>query len=344
VLLDELRKIGCALIVFASAAMMLTAAGGRHVIGRIPIPGDTGWDYLMADSQGRRLYVSHDTEVVVIDLDTRKIVGKVPGSKVHGVAVVPEVGRGFVSCSDPGSVVIFDLKTFAVTGKVRVGDDPNAIFYDPSTKRVYTIDRGSKRVSAIDPKTGQVTGSVEGLGGRTEHAVADETGQIYLNMQSLGTMLRIDARALKVTATWNLAPCEQPSSMEMDRKLRRIFVGCRNGLMAVVDADNGRVVTTQPIGKGVDASEFDLARGIVYFSTGADGALWVFRQDSPEKYTLVETVKTAAGSRTMAVDQKTGKAYLSAAEFGPRPETAPGAPPRRAPMIPGSFSVLIVGE
>lgn len=322
----------------------LAAADERRVIGNIPVPGDYGWDYVTADSQGRRLYVSHDKEIVVIDLDTQKIIGKVPGSNVHGVAVVPEVGKGFVSCSDPGSVVIFDLKTLAVTGKVRVGDDPNAIFYDPSTKRVYTIDRGSKRVSAIDPKTGLVTGTVEGLGGRTEHAVADEAGQIYLNMQSLGTMLRIDAKALKVTATWNLAPCEQPSSMEMDRKSRRIFVGCRNGLMAVVDGDNGRVVTTQPIGKGVDASEFDKARGLVYFSTGTDGALWVFHQDSPEKYTLVETVKTASGARTMAVDQKTGKAYISAAEFGPRPDSAPGAAPRRAPMVPGSFSVLIVGE
>ncbi len=340
----HVSKLGRWIALMAAASALVFAAGGRRVIKKIPIPGDYGWDYLTADSNGRRLYVSHDSEIVVIDLDSEATVGKVPGSNVHGVAVVPEVGRGFISASDPGSVTIFDLKTLAVTGKVRVGDDPNAIFYDPYTKRVYSIDRGSQRVTAINPATGEVTGAVNGLGGRTEHAVADEAGHVYLNMQSLGTLLRIDAKELKVTHSWNLAPCEQPSSMDMDRTPRRVFIGCRNGLMAVVDADTGRIVTTQPIGKGVDAAEFDKVRGLVYFSTGTDGALWVFHQDSPERYTLVETVKTMPCGRTMAVDQKTGKVYLLAAEYGPRPEVAAGAPPRRAPMVPGSFSVLVVGE
>ena len=189
------------------AAAILTAAGGRHVIKKISIPGDYGWDYLTADTEGRRLYVSHDKEVVVINLDTEAIVGKVPGSDVHGIAVVHELGRGFISASDPGSVTIFDLKTLAVIGKVTVGGDPNAIFYDPYTKRVFTADRGSKRVSAIDPTTGKVVGTVEGLGGRTEHAAADEAGHVFLNMQDLGTLIRIDAQAMKVTDTWKLAPC-----------------------------------------------------------------------------------------------------------------------------------------
>jgi DNA-binding beta-propeller fold protein YncE len=326
------------------AATVLAATNGRHVIKKISIPGDYGWDYLTADTDGRRLYVSHDKEVVVIDLDSEAIVGEIPGSDVHGIAVVHELGRGFISATDPGSVTIFDLKTLAVIGKVTVGGDPNAIFYDPYTKRIYSIDRGSKRVSAIDPATGKVVGAVEGLGGRTEHAVADEAGHIFLNMQDLGTLLKIDAKAMKVTDTWKMAPCEQPSSMDMDRKTHRIFIGCRSGVMAVVDADTGRIVTMQTIGRGVDAVEYDAVRGLIYFSTGADGAMWVFHQDSPEKYTLVETVKTQAGARTMAVDRKTGKAYLSAAEFGPRPEAAPGKPQPRAPMIPGTFTVLVVGE
>jgi DNA-binding beta-propeller fold protein YncE len=300
---------------------VLAAAGERHVIKKIAVPGDYGWDYLTADSEGRQLYVSHDREVVVIDLDSEAIIGSVPGTRIHGIAIDRELGRGFISASDPGSVTVFDLKTLAVINKVRVGDDPNAIFYDPFTKRVFTIDRGSKRVSAIDPKSGKVVGSVEGLGGR------------------------IDARALKVTDTWKVAPCEQPSSMDMDRTTHRIFIGCRSGVMTVVDAATGRLVTTQPIGKGVDASEFDPGRGLVYFSTGADGAMWVFHQDTPEKYTLVETVKTQPGSRTMAVDRKTGKAYLSVAEFGPAPAPAPDGGRRgRAPMIPGTFSVLVVGQ
>jgi DNA-binding beta-propeller fold protein YncE len=332
------------LTVFVVAAAALAAASGRHLIKKIAIPGDYGWDYLTADSEGRRLYVSHDQEVVVLDLDSGAIVGKVPGSDVHGIAVVRELGRGFISATDPGSVIIFDLKTLAVIGKVKVGGDPNAIFYDSYTKRVFTADRGSKRVSAIDPKSGKVVGMVEGLGGKTEHAVADEAGHVFLNMQDLGTLLKIDAQTMKVTNTWKLPGCELPSSMDMDRKTHRIFIGCRSGVMAVVDASTGRIVTTQPIGKGVDATEYDSGRGLIYFSTGADGAMWVFHEDTPEKYTLVETVKTQAGARTMAVDRKTGRAYLSAAEFGPRSEAEPGKAPPRAPMIPGSFSVLVFGE
>ena len=200
------------LAVFTVLAATLGAAGGRHLIKKIPVPGDYGWDYLTADSEGRRLCLSHDKEVVVIDLDSGAIIGKVPGNDVHGIAVVRDWGRGFISATDPGSVTIFDLKTLAVISKVVVGEDPNAMFYDRKTKRVFTIDRGSKRVSAIDPNTGKLAGTVEGLGGRTEHAVSDDAGHVFLNMQSLGTLLRIDAQALRVTDTWKLAPCEQPSS------------------------------------------------------------------------------------------------------------------------------------
>ena len=245
---------------------------------------------------------------------------------------------------DPGSVTIFDLKTLAVIGKVSVGEDPNAIFYDRKTKRVFTIDRGSKRVSAIDPKTGRVVGTVEDLGGRTEHAVSDDAGHVFLNMQSLGTLLRIDAQGLKVTDTWKLAPCEQPSSMDIDRAHQRVFIGCRSGVMTVVDGTTGRIVTTQPIGRGVDAAEFDANRGLVYFSTGGDGAMWVFHEDSPDKFTLVETVKTQAGARTMALDRKTGRAFLSVGEFGPPQTPTTGGKQLRGAMVPGSFSVLVFGE
>jgi DNA-binding beta-propeller fold protein YncE len=330
-----------------TAVMMfvpLASAGQRHVIKKITIPGDYGWDYLTADTEGRRLYVSHDKEVVVVDLDSGKIIGKVPGSDVHGIAVVHDLNRGFISASDPGSAIVFDLKTLAVVGKITVGGDPNAIFYDPYTKHVFTIDRGSKRVSAIDPGTLKVVGTVEDLGGKTEHAVSDEAGHIFLNMQDLGTTLRIDAKAMKVTDTWKVAPCEQPSSMDMDRRTNRVFIGCRSGVMTVLDAETGRIVTTQPIGKGVDATEFDADRGLVYFSTGGDGALWVFHEDTPDKYSLVETVQTQAGARTMAVDRKTGNAYLSVAESGPRPAAEPGKPQPRPQMLPGTFSVLVVSK
>ena len=330
---------------FILAAMALAAGDGYKLLKTIPIPGDYGWDYLTADTEGRRLYVSHDKEVVVIDLDSGAIIGKVPGSDVHGIAVVKELGRGFISATDPGSVAIFDLKTLAVVGKVPVGEDPNAIFYDHKTKRVFTIDRGSKRVSAIDPATAKVVGTVEGLGGRTEHAVSDDAGHVFLNMQSLGTLLRIDAQALKVTDTWKLAPCEQPSSMDMDRNHQRVFIGCRSGVMTVVNSVTGKIVDMQPIGKGVDATEFDPSKGLIYFSTGAgDGAMSIFHEDTPDKYTLVETVKTQPGVRTMALDRKTGRVYLSAAKFGPAPTATKEVPRPRPPMVPGSFGVLVFGE
>ena len=324
----------------------LAAAGGRHVIRKIPVPGDYGWDYLTADSEGRRLYVSHDREVVVLDLDSLAIVGKIPGSDVHGIALVRELGRGFISASDPGSVTIFDLKTLAVIDKVPVGADPNAILFDRKTQRIFTIDRGSKQVTAIDPRTGKVTGKVENLGGRTEHAASDDAGHLFLNMQDRNTLLKIDTQALAVIATWPLAPaCEQPSSMDIDRAHERVFIGCRSGAMAVVDGNTGRILTTQPIGRGVDATEFDAGRGLIYFSTGAgDGALSVFHQESPDQYKLVESVTTQAGARTMALDRKTGRAYLSVAEFGPRPPAAPDGRQPRPPMAPGTFSVLVVGE
>ena len=327
-------------LILAAAACLL-AAEGRHVIRTIPVPGDYGWDYLTADTAGRRLYVSHDREVVLIDLDSGAIAGKIPEEKrgVHGIAVAPELDRGFISKTDPGNVTIFDLKTLAKIQEVRVGDDPNAILYDQQTVRVFTIDRGSKRVTAIDARSGKVVAASPDLVGKTEHAALDGKGHLFVNMQSLNTLLKLDTQTLKVLETWPTAPCEQPSSMDMDRAHNRVFIGCHNGMMAAVDGDSGRVVANQPIGMGVDAAEFDEQRGLVYFSTGGDGNLWVFREDTPDKYALVEKAKTQSGARTLAVDHKTGNVYLSAAKYA-----SPAAGQTRGQMIPGSFSVLVVGQ
>jgi DNA-binding beta-propeller fold protein YncE len=336
-----------ALVFAAMLASAAAATGTYHVIKRIPIPGDSGWDYITADAEGRRLYVPHGTEVVVIDLDSGVIVGKISGQKgVHGVAVAREFGHGFISATDPGSVTMFDLKSLAVLGKTRVGDDPNGIIYDPKTQRVFSADRGSKRLTAIDPQTGKIAGTIDDLGGRTEHLASDEAGHVFLNMQDIGKLHKLDAQGLKVMETWTLAPpCGQPSSMDMDRAHNRIFVGCRSGLLAVVDAVTGKIVATQPIGMGVDALEFDPQTGLIYVSTGGgDGALSIFHEESPDKYGLVENVKTLPGARTMALDQKTGRVYLPVADVGPRPEpTAANANPR-APMLPGTFSVLVIGQ
>jgi len=323
------------------------AASRYHVITRIPIPGDTGWDYIAAESEGRRLYVPHGTEVVVLDLDSAAIVGKIAGQNgVHGVAIAREFGHGFISATDPGSVTMFDLKTLSVLDKVRVGDDPNGIIYDPKTHRVFTADRGSKRVTAIDARTGKIAGTIDNLGGRTEHLASDEAGHVFLNMQDVSKLHKLDAQGLKVMETWQLAPpCGQPSSMDMDRTHNRVFIGCRSGLLAVVDGATGKIVATQPIGMGVDALEFDPKTGLIYVSTGgSDGALSIFREESPDEYPLVENVKTLPGARTMALDQKTGRVYLPVADLGSLPVATPENPQPRAPRISGTFSILVVGQ
>jgi DNA-binding beta-propeller fold protein YncE len=342
---------GISLITLASA---LFAAGGYHQMKRIPIPGDTRWDYITADTEARRLYVPHGTEVVVLNLDTGAIVGRITGPRdVHGVAVAPAFGHGFISASDPGSVTMFDLKTLAVLHKERVGDDPNGIIYDPKTQRVYSADRGSMRLTGIDARTGKTAGTIENLGGRTEHLAADEAGHVFLNMQDVGKLHMLDVRNFKVMQTWTLLPsCAQPSSMDMDRAAHRLFVGCRGGgpaaappVLAVVDAANGKIVVTVPIGPGVDALEFAPETKTIYVSTGGkDGALSVIREDGPDRYTLIENAKTLPGARTMALDHKTGMVYLPVADVGQAPPPPPGGRAGRAPMIPGTFSVLVMGR
>lgn len=332
-----------------TAALVLAAVGtlaakGLHLIKQIPVPGDYGWDYASADTEGRRLYVGHVKEVAVLDLDTGAVVGSVGGgTNMHGAAVARPFNRGFISQSnhESGSVVIFDLKTLARIGEVTVGKDPNLILFDGKTGRVFTADRGDSRVSAIDAKTGTLVGAVENLGGRTEHGASDEKGHLFLNLQDKGLLLRIDAQALKVLDTWSVAPCGQPSAMDMDKEHERVFIGCRSGVFAAVDGNTGRVITTMPIGPGVDALEFDPAKGLIYVSSGGEGgSLSVFHEDSPDRYSLVEKVTTEAGARTLAVDHKTGRVYLPVGQFAP----APGGAGGRGSMVPNSFHVLVFGE
>ena len=327
-------------VVLALAVFSLGATG-YHLLRKIPVRGDYGWDYASADTEGRRLYVGHDKEVVVIDLDTSAVVGSVGGgADMHGATVAREFGRGFISQSNPGSVVIFDLKTLARIAEVPVGKDPNLILFDHKTGRVFTADRGDQQVSAIDAKTGKVVGTIGPLDGRTEHAASDEKGHLFLNMQDKGLLKRIDTQALKVLDTWNVAPCGQPSAMDMDKEHERVFIGCRSGAFAAVDGNSGHVITTMPIGPGVDALEFDPAKGLIYVSSGGDGSLSIFHEDTPDTYSLVEKVSTQMNARTLAVDRKTGRVYLPVGEFSPAPAGARG----RGPMVPGSFQVLVFGQ
>ena len=291
------------------------AADSYQITKKIPIPGQGGWDYLTGDEGARRLYVSHGTQVEVLDVDSGAIVGKIeqtPG--VHGIAVAPELGRGFVSDGQASTVTIFDLKTLKTIGEVPTGKKPDAIIFDPATSRVFTFNGDSKSATVIDAAAGKVAGTVD-LGGGPEFAAADGTGYVFDNLEDESLVLKIDARKMTVEQRWKTAPCESPSSMAMDRHNRRLFLGCRSKVMAVMNADTGQVITTLPIGDHVDATAFDRETGLIFNSNG-EGTVTLIRQESPDKYSVVETVKTVPRAKTMALDPKTHQLFLSTAEGG----------------------------
>ena len=280
------------------------AAAGYHLLRTIPVGGTGGWDYLTVDETRQRLFVSHETQVEVIDLASNSVTGKIPDTPgVHGIALGPEEGRGFVSNGRTSTVTVFDLKTLAPISQAPAGKKPDAIVYDPSTHRVFVMNGGSDSSTVIDAASGKVLGTIA-LGGGPEFTVADGLGSVFVNLEDQNQALRIDARDMTVKNRWPLAPCERPSSMAIDRTKHRLFIGCRSKMMAVVNSDNGSVIVTLPIGDHVDASAFDAASSLVFNSTG-EGTVDVFHQDSPDKYTAVQRIPTRAGSKTMALNSKT---------------------------------------
>jgi DNA-binding beta-propeller fold protein YncE len=290
-------------------------AADYKITKKIPIPGQGSWDYLSVDVEARRLYVSHGTQVEVLDLDSGAIVGTIPKTPgVHGIAIAPELGRGFVSNGQASTVTIFELKTLKPIADVPTGQKPDAIIYDPATSRVFAFNGGSNSATAIQASDGKVAGTVD-LGGGPEYAVADGSGYVYDNLEDESLVLKIDARSLKVEQRWPTAPCASPSSISMDRSNRRLFIGCRSKVMAVMNADTGQVITTLPIGDHVDATAFDPDSKLIFNSNG-EGTITVIHEDGPDKYSVVETVKTLPKAKTMALDLKTHQLFLSASEAG----------------------------
>jgi len=307
------------LLIFALSLSLLAAsaqtAAGYHIIKKIPIPGEGSWDYLTVDEAARRLYVSHGTQVEVLDVDSGAIVGKIANTPgVHGIAIAPDLGRGFVSNGQSSTVTIFDLKTLKTIAEVPTGKKPDAIIYDPATSRVFAFNGGSNSATAIQAADGKVAGTVD-LGGGPEFAAADGSGYVYDNLEDENLVLKINSRSLKVEQRWPTAPCASPSSMAMDRPNRRLFIGCRSKAMAVMNADTGQVITTLPIGDHVDATAFDPDSRLIFNSNG-EGTITVIQQDSPDKYSVVENVKTLPRAKTMALDPKTHQLFLSTAEAG----------------------------
>jgi DNA-binding beta-propeller fold protein YncE len=311
------------------------------ISGRIPFPGEGGWDYLAVDSANRRLYVSHSTQVEVVDLDSEKPVAKITGMKrIHGIAVATDFNRGYISDGGDDVVVIFDLKSDAVLQKVPAGKNPDGILYDPYSKRVFAFNGRSNDATAIDAASGKVAGTVA-LDGKPEFPVSDGKGNVYVNIEDKSEIAQLDPQTLKVKKTWSLSPCEEPSGLAIDLEARRLFSVCSNNKMAVVNADSGQVIATVAIGNGPDAAGYDPARKLVFSSNG-EGTLTVVRQDSPDKYTVLENAATERSARTMSLDTKTHKIYLSAAQLGAAPEATADNPHPRPKIIPDSFHVLVL--
>jgi len=336
--------IGVAMIFLGIASQGVFVASGDSsfkVSHRILLGGEGGWDALTVDSSTHRLFVTHGTRVQVVDTRTDKVLGEItdtPG--VHGVALAPDLGRGFTSNGRDFSVTMFDLNSLAVLGKLKLNArNPDAIEYDPVSKRVFAFNGGSASATAIEAGADTVIGSVP-LGGKPEFAAADGKGMVYVNLEDSSAVVAFDARTLQIVHRWPLAPGEEPSGLAMDREHRRLFAGCSNEKLVVLDAGDGHVVSVLPIGKNVDGVAFDPKRQLVFSSNG-EGTLTVIHEDGPDKYSVVETVPTQKGCRTLALDEATGSVYEPTADFGPPPAPTADHPHPRPSVVPGTFVVLV---
>lgn len=331
-----MRKVIVTALVLVFGPLVFAASTGYHILNEIKIGGEGGWDYLIVDSAARRLYVSHATHVVVVDLDKNTVVGDIadtPG--VHGIALAPELNKGFISNGRGNNVTIFDLKTLKATGMVATEMNPDAIRYDSVSKRVFAFNGRSRSATAIDAKTGMAVGNIP-LPGKPEFAQPDGKGKVYVNIEDTSEIVEIDAATAKVTKKYALTGCEGPSGLAMDTKARRLFSVCGNRVMAVSDPDKGTVLATPAIGAGSDGVVFDPGTGYAISSNG-DGTMTVVQQ-SGGKYDVVENIATERAARTIALDEKTHKVYTPTAAYG---QAATGG---RSSQLPDSFKVLVVGK
>jgi YVTN family beta-propeller protein len=345
-----MRSTGLRVLGFSTFLLLLSfglsaarGPSGYHIVKKSVLGGEGGWDYLTVDSKARRVYLSRGTHVMVVDADSGAVLGDIPNTNgVHGIAIVSDMNKGFTSNGRDGTVTVFDLKTLKELNRVTVGKNPDAIIYDPASKRVFTFNGASKDTTAIDAKTDTVAGTIP-LGGKPEFAAADEKGHVFVNIEDKNEIIQFDSNKLAVENHWPIAPGEEASGLAMDRKHRRLFAVCSNKLMVVMNADTGMVVTTLPIGAGPDAAGFDPETGYAFSSNG-EGTLTVVHEDSPDKFSVVENVPTQARARTMALDARTHQVFLVTAEFGPAPAPTAQTPRPRPPMLPGTFTLLTLSR
>ena len=326
----------------APASHPAVAAPLLHPAERWPVAGDGGWDYLLADTLARRLYVSHGTQVEVLDLDRGTRLGRIDSTAgVHGIAVAHDLRRGFITCGRDSSLLIFEIDSLRVLQRVPVpGRNPDAVLYEPSSRRVVTFNGGSASVTVFDAATGTVVGTIA-VGGKPEFAVCDGRGKVFVNIEDTSELLELDPGTLKVDRRWSIAPGEGPTGLAIDRRHRRLFSVCGNLTMVVSDADRGKVVATLPIGAGVDGVVFDSRRGLAMSSNGA-GTITVVREETPSKFVVVETDSTERGARTIELNESSGVVFLPTAQLGPPPPATPDRPRPRPTIVPGTFHVLVL--
>jgi len=331
-----------ALIAGFVALLSLQAGTTYKLQTRYPVPGDGGFDYVTIDSAARRLYLSHGTQVDVVDADNGKLIGTIadtPG--VHGIAIASEFKHGFTSNGRENKVSMFDPATLQLINKIDVGKGPDGIYYDPGTRRIFTNNHGSHDITAIDAQSGQVVGTVKAEGDGEQAVVAD--GRIFVNSEDTNEVIVFDPKSLEVKQRFPISVAKTPTGLAYDAKTKRLFIGCRNEpKMVVMDATSGKVINSFPIGKGVDFAGFDPQASLIFFSCG-EGVLNIFHEKSADDYEAAGAVKTQPSAKTMAFDPKTSKIFLTAAEIVETPATTPNGRPTRS-VKPGSFVVLVVSK
>lgn len=341
----EVKVVGVVVLMMSAFAMAMAFTGNYHQIKKYTFGAAEGstreyFDYITVDSSARRVYLSHGTEFKVINADTGALIGNITGLKQdHGVALAHEFGRGFITDGAQGKVIIFDLKTLKVIGEAKADQDADSIVYDPASKRIFAMNGDPHSSTVIDAKSGNVIGTID-LGGGPEFAVADGKGTVYVNIEDKNELVAIDSSTLKVKARWPVAPAGGPTALAMDQQHRRLFSAGRDPkMLVVIDADSGKVIQSFPISGGVDAAAYEPETGLIFAST-RDGMIHIFHEDSPDKFSEVEAVKTEFGAKTMGLDTKTHNLFVDTADFSPPSQDGRG---RRA-AIPGTFRVLVYGH
>ncbi|MFI5233462.1 MAG: YncE family protein [Gemmatimonadales bacterium] len=336
-----MRRLAVLLSLVSSPALVLAQ---YSIVNTYPVGGDGSWDYVVPDAPTHRVFIGRQNRVMVVDEHGGKLLGEVKDIHgAHGTAIAEKSGHGFATSGNDSSIVMFDLKTYKVLGRVHAAEDADAIIYDPASNRVFSLNGDAHSSTVVDPVSGKVVTNIP-LGGKPEYGASGGDGMVYANITDNSEVVEIDAKKLTVVRRWSTAPCKQPVAMAIDRAHHRLFSGCRSGVMAVSDLTAGKVVATVPIGSGTDGAAYDAASGDA-FASCADGTLAVIHQDSPDTYHLVQTLTTAPGARNMGLDPTTHQLFVVSAKMGPAPaEATPENPRRRPQVIPGSFVVMVVAR